>query len=73
MWVKSLQGKVVEESRLVCRRCIRAITKAENNSFGRKTKFEPEDIKKVRFKIHESCNRCVGVTVSSYSTFRAEA
>ena len=45
--------KVMEESRVVCRRCIRAITKTENNSFGRKTNFEPDDVKKVRFNIHE--------------------
>ena len=25
-----------------------------------------------RFKIHESCNRCVFVTVSTDTTFRAE-
>ena len=25
-----------------------------------------------RFKIHESCNRCVYVTVSADTTFRAE-
>ena len=77
-WVGSLQGvmaggKVKEEGRVVYRRCIGAVTKAENNSFGRKTDFEPEDIKEARLKIHESCNRCVGVTVSSYSTFREEA
>ena len=66
-------GKVMEEGRVVSRRCIRTITKAENNSFGRKANFKPEDVENIRFKIHESCNRCVGVTVSSYSTFRTEA
>ena len=77
MWVGSLQGlmaggKVMEEGRVVRRRCIRAVTKAENVSFERKTNFKPVYVKKVRFKIHEPCNRCVSVTVSSYSIFRTE-
>ena len=63
----------MEGGRVVCRKWIRAIAKAENNNFGRNTNFKLEYIKKVRFKIHVSCNRCVGVTVSSYSTFRTEA
>ena len=72
MWVRSLQGlmaggKVMEEGTVVCR-CIRTVTKAEDNCFGRKTNFKPEDVKNIRFKFRESCNRCIGVAVSSYST-----
>ena len=41
-----------------------AIAKAKNNSSCREVYFQPKNIKVMRFKIHESCNRCVYVTVS---------
>ena len=51
----------------------RTIAKAKNDCSCREIYFEPENIKVGRFQIHESCNRCVYVTVSADTTFRAEA
>ena len=40
------RGNVMEEGWVVHERCIRAITRAElNNNLGRKTNFEPKDVK----------------------------
>ena len=50
----------------------RAVAKAKKDSSCRKIYFQPENIKVRRFKIHESCNRCVYVTVRTDTTFRVE-
>ena len=60
---------VLKEVEKVC--SIRGV-KAKNNSSCREIYFLPKNIKVRRFKIHESCNRCIYVTVSADTTFRAE-
>ena len=77
VWVFSQQrlmagSKILKEGEKVS--SIRgAIAKAKNNSSCREIYFLPKNIKEGRFKIHESCNRCVYVTVSGDTTFIAEA
>ena len=51
---------------------IRTVAETEYDSFSRKTDFEPYGIIVGRFKIHKSCNRCVGVIVSTDPTIIAE-
>ena len=50
----------------------RAIAETKNDGSCREINFKPENIEVRRFQIHESCNRCVYVTVSADTTFRAE-
>ena len=49
-----------------------AIAKAKNDSSCREIYFWPKNTEVGRFKIHESCNMCVYVTVSDDTTFRAK-
>ena len=49
-----------------------AVAKAKKDSSCMEVYFWPENIKVRRFKIHESSNRCVYVTVRADTTFKAE-
>ena len=48
------------------------VTKTYKNSFSGKEDTKPENIKVRRFKVHESCNRCVVVIVSTDTPFETE-
>ena len=50
----------------------RVVTKTKNYSNCREIHFEPQNIKVERFKIHDPCNRCIYVTVSTETTFRTK-
>jgi len=54
------------------KRIRKTVTETKENGRGGQTNFEPQDIKIWRCKIHESCNRCVDVTVGTDPTLRAE-
>ena len=48
------------------------VAETEYDSSSGKTDFEPNSIIVRRFKIHEPCNRCIDVIVSTDSSIGAE-
>ena len=69
MWVWNQQrlmarSKIPKEGEKV-RRIRRALAKAKNDSNSKEIYFKPGNIKARRFKIHEPCNMCVYVAVST--------
>ena len=51
---------------------IGTVAETEYDSSSGKTDFEPYGIIVRRFKIHEPCNRCIDVIVSTNSSIGAE-
>ena len=76
VWVFSFQRLMAESKILKAGEKVGSIrgamAKAKNDSSRREIYFQPENIKVRRFRIHESCNSCVYVTISVDTTFRVE-